>query len=234
LTQSCGTLFQKYNDFQRLCEHPIVEASVSETIWCLFCNRPMESLIDQKEAYPVLIKGAHVIEHLAQKQHQRHVAEFLRIHRIKQHPKTCFILSENAIQHYKRKFNSFWIHHREKHKEQNEATVPSPSNEASVPPALSESHPPTNIVPSLPERPLPTASGEAHLEYMILRSKILKVMGKERLLLPGRVGGTTLHRHGYSMNERWLPNYGSVWNPGSRKQTREAFHQIEDERKDTS
>jgi hypothetical protein len=190
----------------------------------------MESLMDQKEAYPVAIEGANVIEHLAQKQHERHVVNFLRINGVKQHQKASFILSEDSVQHYKKRFNSFWAHHQGKQEENNDpTTICTPEKIES---SVSSSNDETPQLPKMPERPQPSSSGEAYLEYMIARSKTLKEMRKQQLLLPGRVGATVHHLNqpsSHCVNQDWLPNYGSVWNPGPRKKTQEAFHHTKEE-----
>jgi len=186
----------------------------------------------QKEAYPVFIDGANVMEHLAQKQHKYHVVEFLRSHRVKQYQKACFILSEDEIQYYKKNFNTFWIHLPQNQKD-NDVIVNPSTKETTMPLILFEDNKSSISVPSMPTRPPPTSSDEAHLEYMISRSKVLKAMGKKRFLLPGRVGATA-HSTVNRVNEHWLPNYGGLWNTGPRKKTREAFYQTKVERKESS
>jgi hypothetical protein len=173
-----------------------------------------------QEAYPIPIEGAHVLEHLAQNQHEGHVSHFFKNHAVKSFGKQMFTMSEDMVQRYKRKFNLFWSQART-NESNHDALVDHPTEifSSSPAPKLDSEIP---IVEKLPERSLSLSSGEDYLEYMIGRSRALKLLGKNRSLLPpGRVGA--LASHYGPPNEDWLPNYGSTWNAGSRKRTREEF-----------
>ena len=180
-----------------------------------------------QEAYPIPIEGAHVLEHLAQKQHEHNVVRFLRNHAVENFVKQAFIISDDMVQRYKRKFNLFWSQTRTNGDTRDalmdhQAEISSSSSL----PKLDDKIP---IVEKLPERPLSFSSGEDYLEYMIRRSRALKSLGKNRSLLPPeRVGA--LASRSIPPDDDWLPNYGGTWSTGSRKRTREEFRHSKHDR----